>query len=402
MKKIYLDQCVVSTLAGNEPQDWRTTNMGSILAAAMAAGTAEVWVSPTHVLETLLCADYDANGHVVPGEKSKKRARIAQVLLELCEGRRMCPSYEFLLVGEFLKLLRQLAPSCIRTDRTFERLKLNSQMVFAGALALLAALPDLDRPEAATPLIRSKLTTQLLHSRFAMNPDGFIDQLIEAATEFRLTSDDLFHEVDSRPLSDLKAEIEHNLTVPRKLSAKARTALEKKRSLVASAYGAVEIGQCLNAVFGDIYIMLMTFDTAELKRKWNALCEKLSVNVSMPKNYAMADDISCAAEPSVAVEGLGQFFRHVSRDALLSPQISQHVILGQLEITLNNGEVPTGGVGFDAEHASILSHMNIFATTDTQLENLAKKAAKRMEKVTRGKSSVQIVTNADQLAKALV
>jgi hypothetical protein len=296
VKKVYLDQCVVSALAGNEPQDWRTTKIGSVLAGAIAKGSAEVWASPMHVLETLLCAEYAANGKVVPGKKTEKRTRIAQVLLDLCEGRRMVPSYEFLLVGEFLELLRQLAPECIRTDRIFERLKRDSQMVYAGALALLAALPGLDRPVAAGPLIRSKLTTQLLHSRFAKDPDGFVEELIKVANKFRLTGDDLFKEVDARPLSDLKDEIDKNLTTPGKLTPKARVALEKNRSMVASAYGAAEIGQCLDAVFSDISLVMLTFNTAELKRQWGALCKKLGVTVSMPKAFAIADDESCGAD----------------------------------------------------------------------------------------------------------
>jgi hypothetical protein len=87
VKKIYLDHCVLSNLAGDEPQDWRKTIMGEVLASGIDKGEAEVWASPTRVLETLLCAEYDAKGDVVAGKKTAKRTRIAQTLLELCEGR---------------------------------------------------------------------------------------------------------------------------------------------------------------------------------------------------------------------------------------------------------------------------------------------------------------------------
>jgi hypothetical protein len=401
VKKVYLDQCVVSHLAGDEPQDWRKTKTGAVLAEAIGRGSAEVWASPTHVLETLLCAQYGEDGRVVPGPKTDKRTRIACTLLELCEGRRMFCSYEFLLVGEFLKLLTRLTPGCVRTDRIFERLKLDSQKVWAGALALIAALPTLDRPAAADALIRSKLTTQLLHSRFAKDPDRFVDELVAVAAEFRLTDEDIFREIDARPLSDVGEEIAKNLASPGKLTPKARVTLEKHRSMIAAAYGAAEIGQCLDAVFGDIFLVMMTFDTVELRRQWDSLCKTLDVKVSMPKEFAVADDIACGSDPALAIAGLGQFFRFASRDALLSPRIAQQVILGQLEITLNKGEVPTGGVGFDAEHAAILAHVNVFATTDTQLEHLAKRAAKQIAHATKGQWVVEVVSNADQLAKAL-
>ena len=47
----------------------------------------------------------------------------------------------------------------------------------------------------------------------------------------------------------------------------------------------------------------------------------------------------------------------------MSPRVSQSVILGQLQVVLNNGEVPTGGIGFDAEHAGLLASRNVFGFT---------------------------------------
>jgi hypothetical protein len=46
--------------------------------------------------------------------------------------------------------------------------------------------------------------------------------------------------------------------------------------------------------------------------------------------------------------------------------------------------------------------MNVFATTHTQLENLAKSAARKIADVAKGNWVVDVVTNAEQLAKALV
>lgn len=43
VKTVYLDQCVVSNLAGDEPQDWRQTKIGAVPAEAVAKGAAEVW-----------------------------------------------------------------------------------------------------------------------------------------------------------------------------------------------------------------------------------------------------------------------------------------------------------------------------------------------------------------------
>lgn len=378
---------------------WHETKIGRVLAEGTARKSCEVWVSPAHVLETLLCADYEPGGRLVPSEKLDKRLRLARTLLDLCEAKRMFPSYEFLLVREFMDFLRQLAPACLRTDRIFKMLERMNQQTFIGILALLVAYPRLDRPEAVEKVIRSKVTSQLLQSRFTRAPAAFVGQVIECAKEFRLTADDLWKEFDSRPLADLQAEIEANLSAAVKLTGPAKTALQKNKPMIADAYGGAEIGECLNAVFEDFYLLLMTFDIFALKQNWESICQRIGKNVSMPKSLALADEAGCMDE-KVSAEGLGQFFRHVSRGELLSPRIVNQIVIGEIEMCLNKGEVPTGGLGFDAEHAAMLMNADVFITTDNRLENLAKRAAQMVKDATMGRHTVAVVRDADELAGA--
>jgi hypothetical protein len=56
-----------------------------------------------------------------------------------------------------------------------------NQERFLGILALLVAYPELDRPAAIEPIIRSKVSTQLLHSRFGCDPEKYVAQLIDCA-----------------------------------------------------------------------------------------------------------------------------------------------------------------------------------------------------------------------------
>jgi hypothetical protein len=116
------------------------------------------------------------------------------------------------------------------------------------------------------------------------DPAAFVDQVIECAKEFRLTADDLWKEFDSRSLADLQAEIAANLSAAVKLTGPAKTALQKNKPMIADTYGAAEIGECLNAVFEDFYLLLMTFDTFALKQNLETVCQRIGKKVSMPKS----------------------------------------------------------------------------------------------------------------------
>jgi hypothetical protein len=65
---------------------------------------------------------------------------------------------------------------------------------------------------------------------------------------------------------------------------------------------------------------------------------------------------------------------------------------------LAKGEIPTGGLSFDCEHAAMLSTMDIFLTHDTRLLNLAKRAAKFLSEA--GGWHVEVVANEKQLQAA--
>ena len=401
MKKVYLDQCAVSNLCLDPARSWRETKMGAVIDANLSSGAIEVWVSPSNVLETLLCADYDEHGNFVPSPKAEKRVRIARTLLDLSQAKRMSASYEYLLVGEFMEFLRQLAPDCLTTDAYYRRFREHNQQMFLGILALLVAYPELDRPAAVEQLLRSKVSSQLLHSKFSKDPDGFVEKVIDCAREFRLTDKDVWEETDKRSLSELKSEIDSNLSGSTKLSGSAKTTLQKNKAIIAASYGAAEIGQCLDAVFKDMILVMLTFNVPELRENWDAICAKINKKISLPKSVFEADDTAIATDPMIAAECLGHFFRHVARGELLSPQVVQQVVIGELEMCLNRGEIPTGGLGFDSEHAAMLNHVNVFVTSDTRLENLAKRAAKLIQGATTGQWDVAVVSNPDQLAAAI-
>lgn len=401
MKRVYLDQCAVSHLCNDAAIPWDKTPTGKVIRRRMTDKKLETWISPAHALETLLCADFDPDNRPTHTAKVEKRQRIARTLLDVSEAKRMLPSYEFILVEEFMAFLANIAPDCVRTRAVYRHFREHNKQMFLGIVALLAAYRDLDRPEAVETTLREKISTRLQHSRFAKDPDSFIDGMIETAKEFRLAPQDAWKDMDEKPLAELLTEIEANLHGAKPLSKTAKTRLQKSKGEVAAAYGAAEIGHALDVVFEDRLLTAMTFDIGEIKKHWGTFEALIGNPVSMPGELFRATTDEHFWDPEVVELSLRTLFRHAARHVLLSPRIVNHVVIGEVEMALYDGEIPSAGVGFDSAHAAILHHVDVFMTTDNHLANLARRAAELIQKETRKKLQVTIVTTADQLAAAV-
>jgi hypothetical protein len=375
---------------------WKATKLGGTIAALATEGAVEVWTSPVNVLEIFLCADFDEQNRVTDTPKLDLRVRLAQALVELTDCRRMAPGFEFLLVRNLLQVLDVAAPAAIRCLDYFEFARTTSQQVYAGLLAMLAALRLLDRPEAIDNLLRSKITSRLLHSRFARDPAALVDEMVACAKEFRVTTDDIWAEFDARPLQDLREEIDQNTVQATPMDNATRGRLQKNKRAVAEAYSAAELGQCMASVFHCDSFLLMTFDTATIRDHWGVIHGNEAMEP--PKFLAEATPAQCASDASVLANALQILFRDLARTCLLYARVPDEVVLGELEMCLAKGEIPTGGLSFDCEHAAMLSTMDIFLTHDTRLLNLAKRAAKFLSEA--GGWHVEVVANEKQLQAA--
>lgn len=392
---LYLDQCMISNLA-NQGRPWHETRGGQALATALRRRTVEVWASPMHVLETFLCADFDAQHRITDTPKLDLRQSIASTLLHLAEAKRMTEAYEFILAEHFMKMLNEFAPGSVRSWEPFERLKLQNKQVYLGLLGLLAAYRNLDRPDAVEEMVRAKVTSQLLHSRFARSPRDYMDDVVAAAREYRLTREDVFAEFDARPLSDLTREIEENKAGVVRLDGGTIQRLQREREMVAKSYGAAEIGECLSAVFSDPLYLLLTFDIARVRDAWGQITGR--PDAPPPAFLADADHEIYAVDQNLIVRTLEILFRAVASERLLLPRIVHKVVLGEIELALRQGEIPSGGLGFDCEHAAMLARVDTFGTVDGRFATLAKRAA--VEFAGAG-HRVQVLVGTDELVRYL-
>jgi len=172
--------------------------------------------------------------------------------------------------------------------------------------------------------------------------------------------------------------------------------LQKEKRSIAEAYGAVELGQCMQGVSKNATYCLPTFDMEIVKQQWG----KLLVNQTAHSPPSLGlHGAPCAGKANAHIEALQLLFRHFARDWLFVSGLPTAVVLGELEMCLNHGMIPTGGLTFDCQHAAMLTKVNVFITYDTRLANNARRAAAKIEAA--GSWRVQIVQDENGLASAL-
>lgn len=400
MKRVYLDHCIVSILSQDPARTWREVGLGPVLAKAIDEGRAELWTSPTEVMEIFLTAKTDLQGNILDTADDERRrldlrTRCAKNVLEMIEAKRIVWAYEFVVVGEFLMKLEKIAPGAVLTRMHFDFFAESHMQVFLGCLGLLAAYPKFGGAAGIEKMKRAKLTSRLLHSRFMKDPAKFVETIVECAREFKTTTDDVFAEFDSRTLDDITAEIDENEKSIVPIKDKVKTRLQRDKKLIAEAYGAAELGYCLIGVFRNAFYALSTFNMDVIKDKWGAIMG----NDSKAPAYLGPEGERCTDDIGARVQALETIFRVFTRDRMFLSMLSTDVVLGELEICFNNEELPSGGLTFDSQHAVMLTRTDVFVTRDGNFANLARRAAGAINatKV----HTVQVVTDAGELEAAL-
>jgi hypothetical protein len=400
-KATYLDQCVVSHMAGEPGQSFSDTKFGRVVEEAMQKGTGEVWASPVHVIETALCADFDDKSNLVMNDKLVKRQHIALRLLEAIEGRRMMPSHSTLIVRELMDHLEQVAPGSIRTRNFFDKNSQAEAQLYLGALGLLASYKKIGHHDGMATLIRTKLTSHLIHSRHAKNPEQMVEHMIQGALTSATAGSEIWEPYDKMSLGEMQAETLANEAATVKMNNAAKQKFQRNKKDIAGAYAATETSQAIAHVFQHDYEILMTFNLERIREHWDALRKAWGGELEMPPELAAATPGQCLARTELMVLVLKHLLRTGVKHSLLGGHLIMTVLLGELEACLTKGEVPTAGLMFDADHICAMLDVNVIATTDERFEMLAKQAANTMKRVTNGKWLVTVVNSAEQLDRAI-
>jgi hypothetical protein len=329
---VYLDQNALSALA-RDPQ-WTASALGSTLLSEKV----HVFVSPVHVLESVQATDPSV------------RVAIAKVMLALSGGRRMCPSYEFVVADYFFRALEEASPTAITTRDHLDYHRDSSSRIYLGMLALLAHGIEAG-PSSVEEVRKTKAINQVLHARAASAPKEWLEALLECTARVLVTQGD---PLDALTIEELRGAVAQAGNDPAGVEADVRRKLQKHRGAIAAAYGAIEIGACLDAALplvGEVDAAFTANGLALALQKWG-----------------VSQKVPSAGEPALQVKAMLQraIYATVKR-GLLPATISNEVVLREVENAASAKETPNAGVVFDADHAVYLLHMNIYVTDDEGL-----------------------------------
>jgi len=365
--------------------DWKSTSMGEILLEARESGGGQVWAGPTNVIETIQAQDIDL------------RKRLAGMILDLIEGRRMWCGFEFELLDEYFRFLEMLVPGAVRHRQFFDYYREIGQRIWLGALAMAAATDADWLVPVVEDLRRTKTMNQLIHARFALDPDRWVEGMREASTRLATSEDDPLAALEAMTTEEMRSEIAQLMARTQRLGNAAMQKLNRNRSEVAAVYGAFEIGALLQNVFKLPYDLELTVDVPLLIRSWDDTTQLK--REPLPRYIHETPEEQWEGNPQIAKDVLQRTIRVAARMNLPVLGIGFEVILREMQRNMNQRQLPTAGLAFDGDHASAINRHHIFVTFDDGLAN-ALKAIVNAPK-TGVKWHTTIVINERQLADAL-
>jgi hypothetical protein len=381
-RTIYLDQSAYGRMLDHG--DWSRSELGAVLIEAQSAGRAQVWAGPTNVIETIQATD------------SGRRKALASMMLDLIEGKRMWWGHEFEAIEDFFLFVTRFAPKAIRYRDYFEHHGTVARQTWLGALALTAATDGSHLGPVVEILRHTKALNRLIHARFALAPDRWVEQVAAAAEALETSAVDPLADLEKLPTDAIEAEISELSANAQRLDRRSAAKLDKHRAMISKAYGGIEIGAILQAVFSLPLELELTFDIRHVISQW-AEIQSATDCESLPAEIIEADELRQMGDSLIAHRVITHLIRASARNGLMTTYLGVQVILREMQRCMNARKVPTGGLSFDADHAAALVRHNILVTHDEWLSASLKTMAKWVSEHTGRKSQPQVVNTAKQL-----
>lgn len=401
MKRIYLDHCVVSNISKATSSSWSDTKIGKAISKAVGEGRAEILTSPTEVMEIFLTAKTDDSGSLLvttshEQEMLNLRMNCAKTVLEMIEAKHMIEAYEYVVIRELLDHFEELAPGSILTRSYFDKFASSNKQIWLGCLGLLASYKLFGGEKGLEKMKRAKLISRLIHSRFINDPEQFVTDAVKCSKGFHLKDNgEIWAKFETMSIHDIQQEIENNEINSTKIDKTTKKRLQKNKKMIAEAYGAPELGECLSSVFENPILVLLTFNLDIIKKDWG----KILGDNSNPPDYLGPASQGCPDDLNLRYKALETLIYSFATKRLFITQLPTKIVLGELEMCLGKGELPTGGLTFDSQHSVNLTRVDIFVTQDGKFANLLKRAARIINET--GHHSVQVVTKATEIENAL-
>jgi hypothetical protein len=248
-------------------------------------------------------------------------------------------------------------------------------------------------------LRRTKTMNQLIHARFALDPDRWVEGMLDASTRLATAEDDPLAVLEAMTAKEMRSEIAQLMTGTQRLGNAATQKLNRSRSEVAAVYGAFEIGALLQNIFKLPYDLELTVDVPLLIRSWDATPQLK--REPLPRYIRETPEEQWEGNPQIARDVLQKAIRVAARMNLPVLGIGFEVILKEMQRNINQRQLPTAGLAFDGDHASAINRHQIFVTFDEGLANALRAVVNAPRNETGIQWQTTIVINERQLIDAL-
>jgi hypothetical protein len=305
--------------------------------------------------------------------------------------------HEFEVIQDFFLFLTKLAPDAIANREYLDHYSNVARQTWLGILALAAVNGGPGFGPVAESLRRTKIMNQLIHARFAASPGEWVNRMSDAARKLATTDSDVFADIEQMTEAGMQAELAELKSQAQRLDNKSLQTLNKDRATIAKAYGTFEVGALLQDVFTLPLDLEVTVDASHIVSRWKNIQNATGCG-PLPDHITKATSTEL---PNLAREIIQHAIRAAAHKGLMTTSIGVQVIILEMQRCMNQKNVPSGGLVFDADHAIALCRHEIIVTHDDWLAASLKTLAKFVEEVTEGSFRPEVVTTAGQLDRAL-
>lgn len=298
----------------------------------------DIWISPVNVIELLLM------------ENVEERKKQANIMLSFSDGKKMFPDKSFIKVDYFGKFINQFIKDVFKAQLYFKKYIICSQSIWIKNLALMGCKFNLKFDQGIDKIIRSKLESQLIHSRIIANPEYFIGKLGNISKGI-FTNDNNNFNLSDYTNEEIINEIK-NCTI-NKAPKTLLKLIEKYRKNIMNIYGTGELFCAIKSIFNQYpKDIINTFNFDEIKNNWDIFVEKFNV-----KPISESDDI------------LKRLVEVALKAQIAQLSIDYYIVLKEIEYCINNSKLANRGLVLDMDHALYASIADIIICHDTHFLN---------------------------------
>lgn len=282
----------------------------------------------------------------------------------------MLPTYEFIIVQNLLRHINGNWPGTINESR-FNRLQQQSARTYVALLGQLAALKDYDCSKGLGGAIAPKIITQLIQGEIFRNPLVELQKRLTGLQQGTVLSEDAFAAYDNKSLDELAELKEGLLKETFKVDKRAIRFLRDNKAKFIEGYAQDELRSSIHQVFlywEDLNVCF--FGCEQVVREWTTVHPLESSDSNFkPKplpqalTAAYASGQTKLADRYAVLKALGARFSSF----LDVPKLYSSTVFNEMERTLNDGKLPTGGLALDCQHTLACAVTDFFLVRDAIL-----------------------------------